>query len=64
MEFKSTKRHYCHGPKKLVAFRFHQPLLKELEKIAKENQNKSVTELVEFVLDQYVVFETSRKKRR
>ncbi|OFZ18517.1 MAG: hypothetical protein A2X94_00820 [Bdellovibrionales bacterium GWB1_55_8] len=63
LKFNIPNRVYCHGPKKLVSYRFPERLIKEFESLAK-TKGWTTTDLITTALDQYVQWDASQTPKK
>lgn len=58
-KYNIPKRNYCDGPKKMISIRLPENLMKEIDRLAREN-GWTTTDLISTVLDQYVQWEAKK----
>ncbi len=63
MKFNVPKREYSDGPKKMVSMRLPERLMKELDRLSREN-GWTTTDLVTTALDQFVQWEKKEGGRK
>ena len=60
-KFNLPKREFCNGPKKMVSMRLPEPLVREIDRMARD-KGWTTTDLVTTVLDQYLQWEKKLQK--